>query len=308
MKILIELPTWLGDTVMTTPSIENLVNSFEDIEITLLGSMTSIELLSYHPKIIDSYVVKKNLFHSFKTAKNLGKFDLYVSFRSSLRSKLLKFWISAKRKYQFDSNKYSKGHQVEKYNQFINSITNKNSIPSKLKLYSQRRAKKSKNKLVGINAGASYGSAKRWDSTKFARVAFELSDSYDIVILGGDGEKEIALDIENFLIEKCVNNYQNLSGKTTINELINKIKSLDLLITGDSGPMHLGAAFQIPTVAIFGPTRDLETSQWLNEKSKIVKKNLQCQPCMKRICPLKHHNCMKLIEVSDVMRAVEQIS
>jgi heptosyltransferase-2 len=66
--------------------------------------------------------------------------------------------------------------------------------------------------------------------------------------------------------------------------------------------MHLAAAFQIPTVAIFGPTNDKETSQWMNEKSIIVKKNLECQPCMKRTCPLKHHNCMKLIKASDVLR------
>jgi heptosyltransferase-2 len=69
--------------------------------------------------------------------------------------------------------------------------------------------------------------------------------------------------------------------------------------------MHLAAAFQIPTVAIFGPTKDNETSQWMNEKSMIVKKNLECQPCMKRTCPLKHHNCMKMVVASDVLRAVK---
>ena len=60
----------------------------------------------------------------FKTTKKLGKFDLFVSFRSSLRSKLMKFCISSKRKYQFDKIKFNKGHQVEKYTQFINIIIN----------------------------------------------------------------------------------------------------------------------------------------------------------------------------------------
>ena len=107
------------------------------------------------------------------------------------------------------------------------------------------------------------------------------------------------------MIEKGVNNYQNLAAQITINELITQISNLDLFITGDSGPMHLAAAFQIPTVAIFGPTKDNETSQWMNEKSIIVKKNLECQPCMKRACPLKHHKCMKLLEASDVLGAVK---
>ena len=103
-------------------------------------------------------------------------------------------------------------------------------------------------------------------------------------------------------------NYKNLAGNTTITELINKISSLDLFITGDSGPMHIAAAFQIPTVAIFGPTKDKETSQWMNKKSIIVKKNLDCQPCMKRICPLQHHNCMNLIKAIDVLKAVNSIN
>ena len=86
------------------------------------------------------------------------------------------------------------------------------------------------------------------------------------------------------------------------------ISSLDLFITGDSGPMHLAASFRVPTVSIFGPTRDRETSQWKNDKSVIVKKKLDCQPCMKRICPLKHHKCMNLIKAVDVLNAIDSLN
>ena len=72
--------------------------------------------------------------------------------------------------------------------------------------------------------------------------------------------------------------------------------------------MHVAAAFEVPTVAIFGPTKDDETSQWMNEKSLIVKKNLDCQPCMKRTCPLGHHDCMNLIKAIDVSKAVDSIN
>ena len=110
------------------------------------------------------------------------------------------------------------------------------------------------------------------------------------------------------MIEYGVSNYQNLVAKTNIKELIAQISTLDFFITGDSGPMHLAAALQIPTVSIFGPTKDEETSQWMNQKSVIVKKNLECQPCMKRTCPLKHHNCMRLIQSSDVLEAVRKLN
>ena len=59
MKLLIELPTWLGDTVMTTPAFENLVACFDDPEITIIGSAISIEVLKNHPRVIRSYVLSK---------------------------------------------------------------------------------------------------------------------------------------------------------------------------------------------------------------------------------------------------------
>ncbi len=307
MKILVELPTWLGDTVMTTPSIENLVNFYPDCEIILIGSVASTSALKNHPNITKTYILDKNYIQMYRVIKGLGEFDIFISFRSSYRSKFIKFFVSSKMKFQFDKNKFSRGHQVEKYNIFINNSINITSTPDKLKLYAPKKDISSKNKLLGINPGASYGSAKRWYPKDFADVAVELSSHYDIIIFGGIEEKEITNDIEKWLIEKGVNNYQNLAAKTSIQELISEIANLDLFITGDSGPMHLAAAFQVPTVAIFGPTNYKETSQWMNEKSLIVKKNLECQPCMMRKCPLKHHNCMKLIKPVDVLDAVNII-
>jgi len=305
MRIFIELPTWLGDTVMVTPAIENLANYFNDSEITLIGSVAAIGILQNHPKVTKTYVLEKNYFNLYNTIKSFGEFDVFFSFRSSFRSKFMKFFISSKRKYQFDKNKFINTHQVEKYNNFVNDSLNINTFASKLILHTEKKNKDGKNKLLGINPGASFGSAKRWYPKEFADVASDLSSQYDIIIFGGPGEKDIANDIENYLIEKGVDNYQNLAAKTTIKELITQISYLDLFITSDSGPMHLAAAFQVPTVAIFGPTMDNETSQWMNEKSIIVKKNLECQPCMKRTCPLGHHNCMKQVKALDVLVAVK---
>ena len=306
MKILIELPTWLGDAVMATPAIENIVNFYNDVEITLIGSFVSIEALKNHPKVVKTLVLDKKYTSLYKISRDLGNFDAFFSFRSSMRSKFLKFLISAKKKYQFDKNKYQNRHQVEKYNDFVNDSLSIDSTARKLQIYGYNIVK-SKKKILGINPGASYGSAKRWYPQEFAKVARELSGEYGVIIFGGPGETDIAGDIEQALIDSSVKNYKNLAGNTTITELINKIASLDLFITGDSGPMHIAAAFQIPTVAIFGPTKDKETSQWMNKKSIIVKKNLECQPCMKRTCPLKHHNCMNLIKAVDVLDVISNL-
>ena len=308
MRILIELPSWLGDAVMTSPAIENLANYFNKAEITLIGSFVSSEALKNHPKVVATHVINKRIISLYILARKLGKFDLFFSFRSSFRSTILKLFISSKDKFQFDGSRYQNRHQVEKYNDFVNDSLETNFLAGKLVVHKGKELITNNPKpLVGINPGASYGSSKRWYPEEFAKVASELSSEYEIIIFGGHNEKDIAADIEKLLVEKGVKNYTNLAGDTTIQELINRISSLDLFITGDSGPMHLAASFQVPTVAIFGPTKDEETSQWMNNKSIIVKKDLDCQPCMQRTCPLKHHNCMKHIKAIDVINAVKSL-
>ena len=105
MKILIELPSWLGDTVMATPAIENLAGYYDNPEITLLGSDISVETLKNHPKVIKTLVFDKNYTSLFRMLKKLGKFDVFFSFRSSFRSRLLKLLISSINKYQHNNNK-----------------------------------------------------------------------------------------------------------------------------------------------------------------------------------------------------------
>ena len=308
MRILIEPPTWLGDAVMATPAIENLVNYYDEPEVILIGSYISIELLKNHPRISNTYVIRKKYTSLYKISKKLGQFDIFFSFRSSFRSKFLKLLISSKKKFQFDRNRYQNRHQVKKYNDFINENLNTHFHSERLIIHPiLKQTNKNSKPIIGINPGASYGNSKRWYPDKFAKVATELSHKFDILIFGGPNEKEIAGDIEKALIEKGVINYQNLAANTSVEELIYHISTLDIFVTGDSGPMHIAAAFQIPTVAIFGPTKDKETSQWMNDKNTIVKKGLDCQPCMQRTCPLKHHNCMNHIKAIDVLNAVKSL-
>ena len=185
-----------------------------------------------------------------------------------------------------------------------NTDSYKGEMPA-LKLYIQ--TENFQKPTLGINAGATYGSAKRWYPDKFAEVGAAFSKTHNIIIFGGPNEIEISQEIEVKLQELGVNNFTNLAGKTTIQELCANIGACSLFVTNDSGPMHIAAAYQVPTVAIFGPTKYKETSQWKNERSQIIRHEMECSPCMKRECPLGHHDCMKGISSQEVIEALRAL-
>ena len=323
MKILIILPNWLGDAIMTTPAIELLAKKYTHAKFTFIGSYVSIEAMKHHPlceqAIVDETKKSSSRFlATYKLAKKLGRFDLAITFRNQLHSSLLLYFTStvltvarsawhSRFLLSHTPKINTKQHLVKQYAQLsminVNNFT-EDEIPP-LKLYIQ--AEKFDKPTLGINAGATYGSAKRWYPERFAEVAAFYKDKYDIIIFGGPNEVEMAKEIEDNLNTLHVNNFTNLAGKTNIEELCANIGGCSLFITNDSGPMHVAAAYQVPTVAIFGPTKYKETSQWKNEKSIIVRHELDCSPCMKRECPLKHHECMKGITASEVIEAVKKL-
>ena len=312
MKIFIEIPTWLGDAIMTTPAIQNIIKTYPEAKITLLGSFVSTQAFKDYPNIekvlVDDTKKSGNRYKNLiSLAKSIGKVEIAISFRRSFSSKFMMFFVKAKKKFNYKRLTKEEIHLCIRYNDFVNKVLNLNNQVGDLKLYFKPFSYSKP--TLGINPGATYGSAKRWYPNEFAKVAITLSSKYDIVIFGGPAETDIANDIEKELIKNGITNYQNLAGKTTIPELIEKIAGLDLFITNDSGPRHIAAAYKTKTIAIFGPTKFTETNQWNNDKNGlIVTKNLDCAPCMKRSCPLKHHNCMKEITADDVLKAVENLA
>ncbi|WP_390578320.1 glycosyltransferase family 9 protein, partial [Helicobacter pylori] len=106
------------------------------------------------------------------------------------------------------------------------------------------------------------------------------------------------------------NNAYNLCGKTSIEELIERIAILDLFITNDSGPMHVAASAQTPLIALFGPTDEKETRPYKAQKAIVLNHHLSCSPCKKRVCPLKNeknHLCMKSITPLEVLEAARTL-
>ena len=311
MKILIETPTWLGDAVMTTPAIDNLLKAYPGAQITLFGSGVAVEALSAHPKVTeividDSRKGGNRIVNIFKLSKKLGKYELAVSFRSHIFSKLLLYLTGTEKRYIYKKKKYAIAHhQVERYNDFISSVTGEDMEAGRLRLYHEPF--RYYRPALGINPGATYGSAKRWYPDRFAKTAIEFADRYDIVIFGSPAEKKMADEIEGSLRSMGAKSVENMAGKTTIPQLCSMIGGLNLFITADSGPMHIAAAYSIPTVSVFGPTRHLETSQWRNGDSILLRKDLECAPCMKRVCPLGTHECMKSITADEAVNAIKKL-
>ena len=322
MKILVILPNWLGDAIMATPAIELLAQHYSDVKFTFVGSYVSIEALKHHPlcekAIVDeTKKASSRLLATYKLAQELGEFDLAITFRNQLYSSLLlrftqtviciaKASWHSKLLLSHTPKIKNNQHLVKQYSELaMVNCDNFNGESKELKLYID--AEKFTKPTLGINAGATYGSAKRWYPQRFAQVGAEFSKEYEILIFGGPNEVEMAKDIEENLIELGVSNYRNIAGKTSIEELCSHIAGCSLFVTNDSGPMHVAAAYQVPTVAIFGPTRYKETSQWMNKKSVIIRKEMECSPCMKRECPLGHHECMTKIHAQEVIEALKTL-
>ena len=160
-KVLIEVPTWLGDCVMTTPAIENIVNLHPDADITIFGSAISTRVFEHHPNvqrivIDDSRKQRLRVFHLYKQAKQLGRFDCAISFRRTLASKLFVWFSKATLKGSY--RRYTKQaiHQVIRYNDFVNKMFRVTTSASQLIIYKNPKpvkTHKSDKKLLGINPG-----------------------------------------------------------------------------------------------------------------------------------------------------------
>lgn len=290
-------------------NLENL--AAQPVKIVFFGSFVACELFKAHPNcervIVDSSKKAKfRLWQLFWQARELGKFDAAFSFRSSFASKILLFGARARRKFIFQKSNDS-AHQVQKYLKFVKAALNLKCADDELKLYFEPR--KFDAPVLGLNPGASYGSAKRWYPAYFAQVALHFKDKFKIMIFGGAGERDMCEQIEKILRENGAE-CENLAGKTSVRELCENIggigQSGGIFVTNDSGPMHIAAAYKTPTIALFGPTRFTQTCPWRNKNARILRLNLECMPCMKRVCPLKTHACMKNLSPQAVIEAIER--
>ena len=155
--------------------------------------------------------------------------------------------------------------------------------------------------VVGIHPGAAYGPAKRWLPEKFAELAMRLtSDGMSVVLFGSPDENEFVEEI----ISQTNGTVDNLCGKLSLAQFAAMLKRCDIVVTNDSGPMHLAGSVGAKVVAIFGSTSPGATSP--TGEHELIWKNVDCSPCFKRKCPTDFR-CMQSITTDEVYSAVKKM-
>jgi len=163
--------------------------------------------------------------------------------------------------------------------------------------------------IFGLNAGAEYGPAKRWPVEKFIAAAREVQKRTNCLwlVLGGKGDLVVANQIESG-IQNSKFKTVNLAGQTSLRELMSLLKLCRVLLTNDTGPMHVAAALGTPVVVPFGSTSPELTGPGLpgDKRHRLLKSDVPCSPCFLRECPIDFR-CMNGISVERVVKAVLEI-
>ena len=353
MNILVRIPNWLGDAVMATYALEILFECFPKAHFYLVGSRVSVALFTHYPRVsilIDSSKkAKSRIFSLYKLAKEIPPCTLAFTFQNSLLSALLLYFNGARFRVGFAKEmrsfllhhhpkKPKNTHEASRFAMLVESALHSarfqnlqiqidSHAPIAPKLYLQKPPLKvtlpthfSDSKIIGINAGAAFGAAKRWEEAYFAEVAaYFLQQNCNVILFGVESENPIndATVKHTQTLYPTQNCILNLSGKTTIESLMAYFLKLDFLLTNDSGPMHIASAFGIPTLALFGPTNALETCPFNAPNAQIISletlgDQLPCMPCMQRTCPLPKdskdfHACMRNLTPNLVIAKIQSL-
>jgi heptosyltransferase-2 len=155
--------------------------------------------------------------------------------------------------------------------------------------------------LFGLHAGGLYGRAKHWGDDRYGELAERLRGSgYSVVLLTSPGERHQAETIS-----VATGGLPIIGDEGDVLHLAAAISHCSVVVTNDSGPLHLATALAVPSVSIFGPTDPDRTI--IPGASHVIRKPFACQPCYKRECPLVHHGCMNEITVDDVFSAAVRL-
>jgi len=331
-NIIVRMPNWVGDLVMATPVLTDLKRAYPHASITAMCRSPISDLLCEDEAIDELFSFHKVTPLGLKEEKKdmiakiqAGKFDVGILLTNSFSSAWWFWQGKVHRRIGYSHFPRSllltdpvaeppqKQHQVDSYKALLEplGISRSSTMP---RLYVQdkeiREAKellrwhgyRVGKKLIGMNPGAAYGVAKCWPAERYRALAVELlKDDVWIVVFGDAASKALIQSICGDLGERVI----NLAGATSIRELVCLIQECDVLVTNDSGPMHIAAAMETPLVALFGSTDKQVTGPYGQEKSVVCRK-VACSPCLKRVCPIDFR-CMTQISVEEVSEKVRQI-
>ncbi len=335
-RILVRVPNWVGDAVMSLPALEALKGLYPGSEITVLARKTVVPIYEENPAV--AHIMEysedfRSMRGRFRLAGHLRKrrFDLAVLFQNAFDAAFISFISRIPERVGYGRDMRSglltqavgfteeakRLHHIEYYLNIIRSLgwrgeAGKRPLP---RLYIGERDEKRAGEilgkagirpgsaLIGAAPGAAYGPAKRWGGERFANALWRLSEEAGAtpLIFGGPGDREAAKGVYNGIKDR-VPMVLNLAGRTTLRECMALMKGLSLFITNDSGAMHMASALGVPTVAVFGST-DPDLTGPTGPKTRVIIKKTTCSPCFDRVCRFGHMDCMDAVTVDDVCAA-----
>ena len=334
--ILIRCPNWVGDIVMATPVFDCVRVNFPGAKIFACVRKYARGIIEDGPwfdDIIDCNdkhfngfiqtvreirrvkpdmaILLPNSIRSFLTAK-LGGSKLIYGYKRNLR----KFFMSGGPEPIRTDDGIKPMPMVDYYLEICRDLgltVSENLKPhlfisSKLQDRGNRILAgygiSAKDKVIGLNPGASFGSSKCWPPENFAKLAEIIENEIrcKIILFAGPGEDEIAKAIVEKSSAKIIDTSPDNIDLAHLKPLINRC---DLLVTNDTGPRHYAVAFDIPAVVLMGPTNPLYTAANLNG-TIVIREELECSPCHKKVCPTDHR-CMKDITPKKVLESVKEL-
>ncbi|MFT5469176.1 MAG: heptosyltransferase-2 [Verrucomicrobiales bacterium] len=320
-RILVRSPNWLGDACMAVPAVRAIKAGRPDAHVTVLCNENLSDLWNA-VRHVDEVLTKPKKAGVFKTSRLIrmwADFDAGVLLTNSLRTALEMRRAKIDPIIGFAGHKRKKflhavvpepklqgppEHHAWAYMRLAKFVGADSSDPE-LYLTSEHRPEFKGRWRIGICPGAAYGGAKRWPGENFARAIEQINERLDgrveWIIYGAANEYEMSY----YFQKQCDVELNNLVGQTSMGELMDELRTCHLLITNDTGTMHLAALLGARTVSIFGSTEPALTAP-LGKGHRVLREHVECSPCFLRECPLDFR-CMKAVKVPMVVEATLEI-
>jgi len=317
-RLLVRAPHWVGDVVLSLPALRDVRRLFPTARLTVLARPWVSGLYRAVPDV-DAILDSRG--HAADVRQLRGAFDLAILLPNSFGSALVPWRARVPHRWGYATDGRSilltrrcrvsasvRGRsQVYYYRAMLEGLGLAIEGPADASLACPeewsalgRALLGSDGPFVGINPGAFYGSAKRWPPERFAAAAEVVARRIGgaVAIVGSAAERPIGERIASLLRVPS----RVLCGETTLASLVGVLSRLRVLLTNDSGPMHLAAALGTPLVAVFGSTDWTETAP-VGERAAVVREDdVHCSPCLLRECPIDHR-CMTRVSSDRVAAA-----
>ncbi len=314
-RILIRASNWLGDSVISVPAVRAIKAGRPDAHLTIVAPEKIASVWKLVPEVDEVLPIDaKKFFATVNAIRRHPAFDVAILFPNSLRAALEVWFGGIPRRVGFPGHKRRwllnqiipeeprRGpiqHQVSRYLQMARELGAPKNPPPMRKFLPRIKANGAPAKL-GLCPGAEYGPAKRWLPERFAEVALTIAQQRPVqwILFGTPSDQQTAATIEATLGAHCVNRI----GQTTLDQLAAELGECALLLTNDTGTMHLATLLGVPVVAVFGSTEPRLTGP-LGTGHDVIRHQVECSPCFLRECPIDFR-CMKAVGVEEVVAAV----